>query len=316
MVQPSTHSMPAAEVDISPDLVRRLIAHQHPDLRHLPVTLLANGWDNVICSLGDDLLVRLPRRAMAADLVRHEQRWLPLLAPRLPLAIPVPVRTGSPTEGYPWSWSIVPFLPGQIAAVTTPADPGQAATSLGSFLNAMHTPALPEAPFNQFRGTPLAERQDNFRRNVAVLAGRIDTGTVTALWETALAAPPWPGSKLWLHGDLHPANILVHEGQLQAVIDFGDITSGDPATDLAIAWMLFPDPRHRERFWAAYKKADDHTRARAKGWALAFSLVYQAHSADNPMMAGIGRRTYRTVLADRLRTAHRHSAVGVVFQVG
>jgi len=311
--------MPAAEVDVSPDLVASLVADQHPDLRHLPVTLLANGWDNVICRLGDDLLVRLPRRAMAADLVRHEQRWLPLLAPRLPLAIPVPVRTGSPATGnpatgnpatgnpatgspresYPWSWSIVPFLPGQIAAVTPPADPGQAAASLGSFLNALHTPASPDAPVNQFRGIPLAERQDNFRQNVAVLAGRIEVGTVTALWETALAAAPWPGSKLWLHGDLHPANILVHEGQLQAVIDFGDITSGDPATDLAIAWMLFPDPRHRERFWAAYQKADDHTRARAKGWALAFSLVYQAHSADNPMMAGIGRRTYRTVLADR-----------------
>ena len=114
--------MPSAEADLSAGLVRRLVAGQHPDLAGLRVAVLANGWDNVICRLGDDLAVRLPRRVAAAELIRHEQRWLPELAARLPLSIPAPVRVGRPALGYPWHWSIVPLLPGQIAELSPPAD--------------------------------------------------------------------------------------------------------------------------------------------------------------------------------------------------
>jgi aminoglycoside phosphotransferase (APT) family kinase protein len=292
-----TRSMPTAEVEVSPGLARRLLASQQPDLADLPITVLANGWDNVICRLGANWLIRLPRRAAAAELVLHEQRWLPVLAPRLPLAVPAPVRIGQPGEGYPWAWSVVPFLPGQVAARTPPADAGNAAVTLGGFLRALHGNAPRDAPRNPFRGVPLADRNDTFLSNLAILGNLIDGAAVRILWETALAAPPWPGPKLWLHGDLHPANILVHDGELSAVIDFGDITGGDPATDLAVAWMLFPDPRDRDRFWSGYAKADADTRARAEGWALAFSLVYQAHSADNPLMSGIGRQTLAAILA-------------------
>jgi aminoglycoside phosphotransferase (APT) family kinase protein len=289
-------SMPAAEVDVSPDLVRELLSAQHPDLADLPVELLANGWDNVIFRLGDDLLVRLPRRALGAQLVIHEQQWLPVLAPRLPLQIPAPVRAGQPAEGYPWPWSVVPFLRGELAATTPLADPGHAATVLGRFLNALHEEAPPDAPINPVRGGALATRTETVTQNMTALGHRIDRAKVQHLWGEALGAPPWDRAPVWLHGDLHPANILVSHGQLTAVIDFGDITSGDPATDLSAAWMLFTEARDRDVFWDAYRKADDNTKARAQGWALGFSLVYMAHSADNPLMAGIGERLHATIL--------------------
>jgi aminoglycoside phosphotransferase (APT) family kinase protein len=294
-----TFSTPAAEVDVGLDLVRRLLASQHPDLAELPLELMANGWDNVMCRLGTDLLVRLPRREMGGRLVRHEQRWLPVLAPRLPLPVPAPVRIGLPADGYPWSWSIVPSLPGQVAGITPPADPASAATTLGAFLRALHTPAPEDAPVNPVRGVPLSARGDAVASNMTILGDRIDRETVQARWDEALRVPAWDGPPLWLHGDLHPANILVHDGRISGVIDFGDITSGDPATDLAVAWSLIA-AEHRETFWAAYgPQADEATRRRAKGWALAFSLVYLAYSADNPLLEQMGRHTHAAVLADQ-----------------
>jgi len=292
-------SMPSAEVDVSPELVRKLLHAQHQDLAALPIELLANGWDNVIFRLGDDLLVRLPRRELGAQLVINEQQWLPVLAPRLPLRIPAPVRTGQPAEGYPWPWSVVPFLPGELAAITPLADPDHAAADLGAFLSSLHEDAPPEAPVNPVRGGPLAARDDAVTQNMTALGERIDRAKVQRLWDVARTTPPWSRKPVWLHGDLHPANILVRHGQLSAVIDFGDITSGDPATDLAAAWMLFTAPGDRDVFWDAYGKADDNTKARAKGWALGFSLVYMAHSADNPLMAGIGHRLHATVLSEK-----------------
>jgi aminoglycoside phosphotransferase (APT) family kinase protein len=118
----TVHRMPAAEVDVTAELVRQLLAEQHPDLAGLALGVLANGWDNMVCTVGADLLARLPRRAQAAELVAREQRWLPVLAPRLPLPIPAPVRVGRPAGGFPWSWSVVPFFPGQVAALAPPDD--------------------------------------------------------------------------------------------------------------------------------------------------------------------------------------------------
>lgn len=292
--------MPAAEVHVSVELVHRLLADQHPPLAELPVEVLANGWDNLVCRLGDDLLVRLPRRAAAAELVAHEQRWLPLLAPRLPLPVPAPKRVGRPGRGYPWSWSVVPYLPGQTAARQAPADLREAAVALGGFLAELHTPAAPDAPVNRFRGIPLAGRAEGVVVQLAHLGTRAERDAVMAAWEAAAAVPAWDGPPLWLHGDLHPANILVDRGRISAVIDFGDITAGDPATDLSVAWMLLP-AEQRETFRAAYGRADDDTWARARGWALALSLAFLTHSADNPLMAGIGRRTLREVLEEAAR---------------
>jgi aminoglycoside phosphotransferase (APT) family kinase protein len=292
--------MPAAEVDVTPALLRRLLAEQHPDLADQPVAVLANGWDNVVFRVGGDLLARLPRREMGARLAVHEQRWLPGLAPRLPLPIPAPVRTGRPGLGYPWPWSIVPFLPGEAAALTPPADPGAAAVSLGRFLAALHTPAPPDAPENPFRGVPLADRTDTVMQNLSLVADQVDVRAVRRMWAAALAAPRWRQPPVWVHGDLHPANILVHDGRISGVIDFGDLTAGDPAADLSVGWMLLPADWHRAFRDSA--GASDASWARATGWALALGLVYLAHSADNAQLAAVGRHTLRAVLGpERLR---------------
>jgi aminoglycoside phosphotransferase (APT) family kinase protein len=282
--------MPAAEFDVTTDLVRRLLADQHPDLATLPVEPLSQGWDNASFRVGKEMIARLPRRAVAAALTEHEQRWLPGLAPRLPLPIPAPARTGRPGHGYPWGWSVVPYWPGRPAAVAYP-DPDDAAGSLGSFLAALHLPAPPDAPPSRFRGIPLAGRRELDRRNLDAAGDAVDRAAVLAVQADALAARPWDGPPVWLHGDLHPANILVADGKVSAVIDFGDLTAGDPATDLSVGWMLGIDLR------PAYGHAgDEDLWRRARGWALAFGLVFAAHSADNPLMAAIGRRTLESVL--------------------
>jgi aminoglycoside phosphotransferase (APT) family kinase protein len=286
--------MPAAEVAVSVELVRRLLDEQHPDLADLPVEVLANGWDNLVCRLGEEFLVRLPRRAMAAELVAHEQRWLPELAGRLPLPVPAPVRVGQPTAQYPWSWSVVPFLPGRTAARSEPDDPWSAAAALGGFLNALHTPAPSEAPVNPARGIPLAGRAEGVLEGLAHV-DPAHRATARRVWDAAAATPAWDGPPVWLHGDLHPANILVDRGRISAVIDFGDVTSGDPATDLSVAWMLFT-AEQRAALRRAYGHADDATWERARGWALALSLVFLTHSADNPLMRRIGERAFRALL--------------------
>ena len=303
----AVNRMPAAEVEVSADLVRRLLAGQHPDLARLPVEFLANGWDNELYRVGAGLLARLPRRALGAAIIKNEQRWLPGLAPGLPLPIPYPQRTGVPACGYPWSWSVVPYLPGVPAAQARSFDPAAAAAVLGGFLGALHVPAPADAPANPFRGVPLAERAGTFAANLALLTrhsrqDQADRDAVLRVWDAVLAVPRYDGPPLWLHGDLHPANILVNDGQVSGVIDFGDITAGDPAGDLSVAWMLLPPGCHA-RFWSAYQAAggrvDDALRARAKGWALNLAIVFLAHSEDHPVLRTVGRRTLSTVLEDQ-----------------
>jgi aminoglycoside phosphotransferase (APT) family kinase protein len=301
--------MPAAEVDITDALVDALLREQHRDLADLPRTRLANGWDNVIYRLGDPLdkrgderdavsyTVRLPRRAMAVPLIDHEQRWLPMLAPRLPLPIPTPIRVGRPNTDYPWRWSICRWYPGQPAEVTLP-EPTRAARDLGAFVSALHTPAPQDAPTNPYRGVPLAERDTVTRDRIDQLRETIDSVLVTRTWDQLRDTPPWGGPPLWLHGDLHPLNILVHAGNISAVIDFGDITSGDPATDLSVAWMLFDDADRQTFRAACTTAADDDTWMRAKAWALAQAVTYLASSDDNPTMGRIGKRTLSAVLDD------------------
>lgn len=295
---------PAAEVAVGVDVVRALLAEQHPDLADAPMRLAAEGWDNAVVRIGDDLAARLPRREAAVPLVVHEQRWLPGLAARLPLPVPAPVRVGRPGAGYPWPWSVVPWLPGEVAAVTPPEDGEQAADALGSFLGALHRPAPPDAPENPVRGIPVADRAPTVVRNLTVAraAGVVGLGErFDAVWAAALAAPAWDGPPVWLHGDLHPANVLVHEGRLSAVVDFGDLTSGDPATDLAAAWLLLPADA-RARFWAAYAATAAHPVtdalvARAHGWAASLALSISVFSSDDPLMAGVGRRALAAVSA-------------------
>lgn len=148
--------MPKAEWDISPELVRTLLEAQHPDLADLQLRQMATGWDNVMYRLGDDVVIRLPRRAVAADLAVHEQEWLPVIGPRLPVRVPVPVRIGTPTGDFPWPWTVVPWLEGEPIGVSGVSDTQQLAYDLGGFVAALYTEAPPNAPENAHRAVPLA----------------------------------------------------------------------------------------------------------------------------------------------------------------
>ena len=293
--------MPAAEVELDEARVRRLLADQHPDLAGLPITMIGSGWDNAIFRLGDELCVRLPRRALAAPLIAFEQQWLPVLAPRLPVPVPVPIRVGVPSPEYPWAWSVCPWLDGHPAAGVAMPRPPRVAAALGTFVASLHRDAPPDAPENPYRGVPLGDRDGPTRERIEQLGSLIDGRAVGLAWATALATPPWEQPARWIHGDLHPANILLDDTDLDlvGVLDFGDLTSGDPATDLAVAWMLFdPDSRTRFRSFAGDAAADEDTWARARGWAVSLALAYLAHAADHPVMADVGLRTLDRVLAE------------------
>lgn len=293
------NDMPRAEVDVDPPLVRSLLAEQHPDLAERSVELVAHGWDNVLFRVGEDLVARLPRRAESVPLVEHEQRWLPELAPRLPLPVPAPVRVGRPGRDYPWPWSIVPWFEGSSALISPPEDPVTAAASLGSFLAALHEPAPVEAPVNPYRGIPLRDRQPLLDRHLTALGETVDAGAIRTAWEGLVDAPVAAGPGLWLHGDVHPGNLVVRDGRLVAVVDFGDLCAGDRASDLAVAWMLFDGPARLELRAAAgaRRPIDDATWRRARAWALALGVAISANSADNPTYAGFGVRTIATALA-------------------
>jgi aminoglycoside phosphotransferase (APT) family kinase protein len=289
--------MPTAEVAIDEQLVRRLLREQHPDLAEQPLRPLANGWDNVLLRLGPDLVVRLPRRRLAAVLVAHEQRVLPELAASLPLPVPVPLRAGRPTDYYPWAWSVVPWLPGHPAATDPPGTRAAWAPALAGFLAALHRPAAAYAPANPVRGVPLVTR-------AADVEARLDSGSIAraeelrTVWHQALTAPVHSGAPVWLHGDPHPLNLLTEHRRLTAVIDFGDVTRGDPATDLATAWLTFDDAG-RAAFVTAYRnltQVDTATWRRARGWAVVLATAMAAFSDDHPELAAVAAHTITQVV--------------------
>lgn len=286
---------PAAEIGIDARLVAGLLAEQCPELAALPVRIVGNGWDNTIARVGVDWMARLPRRSMSAALIEHEQRWLPLLAPSLPLVVPVPWFAGRASKSFPWAWSVCRWLPGESAAAAPPTDLAAAARTLAGFVLALHQPAPADAPTNAYRGVALRERADAVRQRASLLVDVIDSPRVLAVWDVLHATPAWDGPALWLHGDLHPSNMLTVDGRISAIIDFGDLTSGDPATDLAIAWMMFPKAE-RDVFRTA-AAIDDRTWRRAAGWALNLSLAYLTGD-DSTSMPAIGRATLAEVLTE------------------
>lgn len=288
--------MPPAEVEIDAALVTALLEDQRPELSALAVDFLAHGLDNASFRVGHDLVMRLPRRALAVDLIQHEAQWLPHIAEGLPLQIPTPIFEGSPGSGYPWPWVLAPLLPGSSAAEAESLDLDTCAVQLGGFLAALHRPAPTDAPENPFRGVPLAHRSVMTTQRLRDLADVVDTTELHTKWEQALAAKPFSGPPLWLHGDFHSHNLLETDGRISGVVDFGDVTAGDPATDLAIAWSLFTRET-RQQFWDAYGGAVDDLRRRAEGWAISLGTAYLAHSADNPSMEAVGRRTLDEVMA-------------------
>lgn len=294
---------PAPDFDVDAALAGQLVATQHPDLIG-PIRLVANGWDNAVFRLRDDLAIRMPRRTLAVPLVRNELRWLPEIARRLPVAVPAPVRVGRPAPdlGYDVPWSIVPWFPGRSGTDVDPAIRGTAAGALAAFVTAMGAPAPADAPVNPFRGVPLADRDEVVRARLA--GGRIPhAARLAGVWERALAASVWSEQPMWLHGDLHPGNlVLAASGTLTAVVDFGDLTAGDPATDLATAWLTF-DPGARRAFRTELEQRrgrpiDEATWDRARGWALVLGTAVVEQAGTQGAFGRMGAHALEQVLGD------------------
>jgi aminoglycoside phosphotransferase (APT) family kinase protein len=289
---------PPAEVEIDATLVRSLLHDQQPDLAHLPLQLIDVGWDNAMFRLGDQFLVRLPRRRLAASLIENEQRWLPAIAARLPIAIPAPVRVGQPGRGYPWKWSVLPWLQGDTADRDQPH--ADQALRLAQFLRALHIQAPDDAPINEVRGVPLSHRADVIEARLRRLESvtHLITSDIRLAWRQALEAPI-AEEATWLHGDLHPRNILVENSVISGIIDWGDITSGDAATDLACIWMLFAERACRQQALQAYGAISEAMRRRARGWAVLFGVVLlETGLTDHPQHMAIGQNTLARIAED------------------
>ncbi|MFJ6654337.1 phosphotransferase [Microbacterium sp. NPDC091313] len=284
--------VPAAEVSPTAAGVRALVSAQAAHL--LPgrerIAREATGWDCEMWRLGDDLAVRLPRRAAAAPLIRHEQAALPQIAARLStvgVGVPVPLVAGQPDDSFPWPWSVVPWFAGVAADRVPRARRTAWAGTLGAALRAIHTPAPRMHPRNAFRGGLLVDRDEAVRARIRA-APPDAAAPAAARWDAALAAEPWPGPPVWIQGDLHPGNLVVAGTRLAAIIDFGDVTAGDPAYDLAIGWLAF-DRAGRERFVAATDDAyDAATWTRAAGWAASMALLLLSHADEHPSFATAG----------------------------
>ncbi|MBA2643331.1 MAG: aminoglycoside phosphotransferase family protein [Actinobacteria bacterium] len=295
--------MHADEVDTDVALVGRLLATQFPQWADLPIEPVPSaGTDNALFRLGDEMVVRLPRRERTSGTLDKERQWLPRLAPLLPLAVPVPLADGMPAERYPFEWSVYRWLKGENATMECITDLNQLATDLAQFVAVLQDIDPTGGPFpgehNFFRGLPLATRDAPTRAAIVSLRGAIDVGAVTTAWELALRSPEWEQPPVWIHGDLDSRNLLVEEGRLTAVIDWGGLGVGDPACDVMVAWKVLSADT-REIFRTALV-VDESTWARARGWALSQALVALSYYTleTNPVLVLEAQRWMAEVLAD------------------
>ncbi len=264
--------------EISVEVVRGLIQNQFPAWAELPIApVLPGGWDNRTFRLGDDMSVRLPSDAGYAGQVTVEDTWLPWLAPRLPLPIPVPLALGEPGNDYPWPWSVRRWMPGEPARAEGISDARRFAVQLAEFLVALQrldaTDGPPPGSHNGFRGAPIQHYDRQVQRSLELLVGRVDVTGAQNVWQAALETD-WQESPVWIHGDVAVGNLLVSDGELRAVIDFGCTAVGDPACDLAIAWTLFNSDSR-----TAFRDAlplDAATWTRGRAWALWKALITHA----------------------------------------
>ncbi|TQM38192.1 aminoglycoside phosphotransferase (APT) family kinase protein [Pseudonocardia cypriaca] len=302
--------MTEIETEITAGLVRDLLRDQHPDLAELPLREVEGGWGNQMWRLGDELAVRIQRMETDPDRQLKERRWLPVLAPRLPLPIPVPVRSGAPSERFRKLWTVVTWVPGLPLDHESITRGEHAADTLAAFLRALHVTAPADAPVGGgFAAHPkdCAGGFDHFFDSLDADAIGSDAADVRSIWDDAVAAPAWESPPVWVHGDLHPANVVVADGTLAGVVDFGELSVGDPASDLAAAWVLLPEGA-AARFFAAYGEADEATVRRARGLAALKSLflMLMGQNGDRGLPGGkpawgpAGRAALDRVLSERL----------------
>jgi aminoglycoside phosphotransferase (APT) family kinase protein len=284
------------EVDTDADLVRGLLASQHPQWVDLPIERVASaGTDNAMYRLGDDLAVRLPRIHWAVDTVAKEQTWLPIVARHVPLAVPVPVAAGAPEAAFPYPWGVVRWLPGELATLDRLDDPVESAADLARFVRALQAVDATGGPTHH-RGHPVRLLDDMVQTGIAGLQGEVDADALAQAWQRVLAAPDYDGPPVWFHGDLAYLNLLALDGKLTAVIDWGTCGVGDPAIEMLVAWNLFPAEARR-----AYREAlgvDDATWERGKGWVLTGVYGIPYYRETNPVLVDSQVRAIQAVLAD------------------
>lgn len=286
------------EFKIDEPLVRKLLNNQFSEWAHLPLKQVkSHGTDNAIFRLGTDMCVRLPRIDWAAKDAIKEQKLLSHLE-LLPLAVPKSLGIGNPDSDYPWHWSIYNWLDGNNACDEQITDPDLAAGQLVDFLRALRQ-IDPTNVAPSRRGLPLISQDQEVQKALSLLKGLIDTDLANAKWKKCLTAPIWQGPPTWLHGDLLPGNLLVKDGKLSAVIDWGLSGIGDPACDLIVAWSLF-SVGNRKNF-RNLMAVDDHMWARGMGWALSISLIILPYYWNsNPWLVSIAKRMLNEVLLDAL----------------
>jgi len=287
------------EVETDAGLVRLLLESQHPQWARLPISRVASsGTVNAIYRLGEDLCVRLPRVERFAGDLRKEQVWLPKLAPRLPIAIPESLARGSPGEDYPFHWGVYRWLRGETWNADHLTDLCQAAADLARFIAALEEIDGTDGPrpYPGGCGAPLTEKDGDVRAAIETLRDTVDADALVTAWDAVLDAGEWSGPSLMVHGDLRPPNLLVRGGSLSAVIDFGGLSAGDPACDLAPAWTLFSN-ESRKVFRAALR-LDAATWMRGRGWALARVIDIAYYKMTNPEMVAEAHHTLEQVLND------------------
>ncbi|MBS0473291.1 MAG: aminoglycoside phosphotransferase family protein [Proteobacteria bacterium] len=294
--------MHADETFADAAVLQRLIERQFPQWADLPITPVGSGGtSNAIYRLGTGMAARLPLRPSGAGQAALEQQWLPRLAPHLPIDVAMPIALGEPGEGYPLPWSIVTWIEGEIAEPDRLADPHRFAIELAAFIRALRAIDLEGGPpprqGNSGRGVPLSRRGAAMRAALAASQDVIDVRSAERIWEESLHAPQWNGPPCWIHGDLNPGNLIMREGRLAGVIDFGSFAVGDPACDLLAAWYALPAaarPVFRKMI-----EVDEASWSRGRGWALSMAVIALPYYRDtNPWMVRHALRVVSEILAE------------------
>lgn len=285
--------------NLSPSIACHLLKAQFPQWASLPLTRINSaGTDHILFKLGPDKVLRFPGTEEAARNVSRHNSWMPRFA-GLPLATPEILATGQPGHGFPFSWGILRWIEGEDASKAPIADWATAADRLGRFVGALRkidtTDGVPSGKDSAYRGCPLHMLDHRIRADIPALSPLYNEGAMISIWESALSATPWQDEPVWVHGDIHAANLVVQDGELVGVIDFGLMSVGDPACDLAPAWSFIPAAFRQSFFEAA--SADEAAISRGRGWALYFGVIVLRYHADkNPTLAAIATQAIEAVL--------------------
>lgn len=292
--------MPHAEVEINAELVKQLLDTQAPQWANEEIFYLATGWDNEVYRLGTELAVRLPRRELGEAIGHNERRWLPQLAAETGLPIALPIFVGEPAPHYPFTFSICPYIPGRSAATVNRTVRDGYAEQFTRILYRLHQPVGASAPRSEFRGVPLAALDEKTRVQISALDAALQEPAL-ALWEDAVSAAPHEGAPVWLHGDPHPHNTIINDSASQdaivSLVDFGDLCTGDPASDLGMFWMHFSPAVILEAFERYGVEPGSPIWRRSRGWGLRFAML-TANLGPDDLLGAIGREALGILLSD------------------